>query len=93
MVTPASTLNPPSGEIIASTEPDFNLSISPIASAGTLYNPPPSPLYIDADISPVDVRLPSIFVATFTSNEVPLETDAVAEPLAIRITSPISDVV
>ena len=64
-----------------------------------LYNPPPSPLYIDADISPsisispVDVTLPSMFVGTFTSNEVPFKTDAVAEPSAILPISPVSAVV
>ena len=87
------------GDIIASIEPDFNLSISPNASAGILYNPPPSPLYKDADNSPwiskspVDVTLPTIFVGTLTSNEVTLKTDAVAEPSAILPISPVSAVV
>ena len=75
------------GDIIASIEPDFNLSISPNASAGILYNPAPSPLNTDADISPI------MFVGTFTSNEVPFKTDAVAEPSAILPISPVSAVV
>ena len=81
------------GDIIASIEPDFNLSISPNASAGILYSPPPSPLYKDADKSPIIFVSPVMFVGTFTSNEVPLKTDAVAEPSAILPISPVSAVV
>ena len=87
IVVGASIINPLSGEITACAEPDLILSISPSADAGTLYNPLPSPSYLDAD------KIPSIFVSTFISNVVPLDTDAVAEPSAILEISPVNAVV
>lgn len=46
------------GEIIANAEPDFNLSISPIADAGILNIPLPSPLKNDALTEPLIWVLP-----------------------------------
>ena len=57
-VTPVFTSNPLFGERTTSTEPDFNLSISPIASAGMLNNSEPSPLKNDADTEPLIVTEP-----------------------------------
>jgi hypothetical protein len=57
-VTPVFTSNPLFGERTTSTEPDFNLSISPIASAGMLNNCEPSPLKKDADTEPLIVSEP-----------------------------------
>ena len=88
-----SITNPKFGEITAWAEPDFNLSISPNASAGTLNNPLPSPLINAPDISPVALTAPSMFVVTLISKVVPLDTDAVAEPSAILAISPVNAVV
>jgi hypothetical protein len=52
------TTKPLFGEITASAEPDFNLSISPIADAGMLNNCDPSPLKNDADTVPLTKREP-----------------------------------
>ena len=45
-LAPVFIVNPLSGEIIASTEPDFNLSISPTAPASIFVIPLPSPVII-----------------------------------------------
>ena len=71
------------GEIIASAEPDFNLSKSPNASAGTLNNPLPSPLTKAPDISPVARISPVKDADTFTSNPLASEIEAVAVPSKI----------
>ena len=68
VVKSVSTTNPLFGEITASAEPDFNLSISPIADAGILKIPLPSPLKNDADTTLVTLREPVISVFTFTEN-------------------------
>ena len=57
-VAPVLTSNPLFGERRTSTEPDFNLSISPIADAGMLNNCDPSPLKNDADTVPLTKREP-----------------------------------
>ena len=58
IVTAVFTSKPLFGESITSTEPDFNLSISPIASAEMLNNCEPSPLKKDADTEPLMVTEP-----------------------------------
>ena len=60
------------GEIIAVAEPDFNLSISPIADALMLNNPLPSPLNNDAVIEPL------IFVLAVISSVVLEATDFIS---------------
>jgi phosphosulfolactate phosphohydrolase-like enzyme len=58
-LTPVLTSKPLFGERRTSTEPDFNLSISPIASAEMLNSCEPSPLKKDADTEPLIVTEPN----------------------------------
>ena len=80
-----STTNPKFGEITACTEPDFNLSISPSASAGTLNNPVPSPLINPPDISPVANIPPLIDADVLTTNPPSSDIDALTDPSNILL--------
>jgi len=76
--------NPKFGEITASAEPDFNLSISPIESALIFVIPLPSPLITPPTTKDSDTfNAPLMDVSTFTLNPSSGEIDAVAEPLNI----------
>jgi len=76
--------NPKFGEITASAEPDFNLSISPMESALIFVIPLPSPLITPPTVKDSDTfNAPLIDVSTFTLNPLLGEIDAVAEPLNI----------
>ena len=76
--------SPKFGEIIASAEPDFNLSISPIESALIFVIPLPSPLITPPTVKDSDTfNAPLIDVSTFIFNPLSGETTADAEPLII----------
>jgi len=80
-----SITSPKFGEIIACIEPDFNLSISPSASAGTLNNPLPSPLINPPDISPVAKISPLIDADVLTANPKDSDIDALTDPSNILL--------
>ena len=80
-----STTSPKFGEITACTEPDFSLSISPSASAGTLNNPEPSPLINPPDISPVTNIPPLIDADVLTKNPYSSDIDALTDPSNILL--------
>jgi hypothetical protein len=94
IVTPLLISKPLFGESMACAEPDFILSISPIAEAGIFTIPLPSPLKKDAEMDPEILSPPVICVfALITSGELPGESIVLTSIIEAEKAAPLTTLI